>query len=73
MQSEGSQKKKDTKTPLQKVLSFIKEPNQTANRTLRQEMKSDDDRKAGSYWLREVCQSVIGCHWRSLIRLIKLI
>ena len=30
-------------------------------------------RKAGSYWLREVSQSVIGGHWRSLIRLIRLI
>ena len=30
-------------------------------------------RKAGSYWLREVRQSVIGGHWRSLIRLIRFI
>ena len=30
-------------------------------------------RKAGSYWLREVGQSVIGGHWGSLIRLIRLI
>ena len=29
--------------------------------------------KAGSNWLREVSQTVIGGHWRSLIRLIRLI
>ena len=28
--------------------------------------------KAGYYWLREVSQSVIGGHWRSLIRWIRL-